>query len=62
MLFAAACVCSWRFWFAEELPDMLRWGGASTLAFAGIGLIKVWFWLELQTTYSSFNYEIDAVL
>jgi hypothetical protein len=27
---------------------MLRWGAASALAFAGISLIKVWFWLELQ--------------
>ena len=26
----------------------LRWGAASALAFAGLALIKVWFWLELQ--------------
>ena len=48
VLFAVACVFSWRFWFGQDIADMLRWGGASALAFAGIGLIKVWFWLELQ--------------
>lgn len=47
-LFAVACVLAWRFVRAEELRDMLRWGAASALAFAGIALIKVWFWLELQ--------------
>jgi hypothetical protein len=48
VLFAAACVFGWRFWFAEDLRDMLRWAGASALACAGLGLIKLWFWLELQ--------------
>ena len=48
VLFAVACIFSWRFWFAQELDDMLRWGAASALAFAGVTLVKVWFWLELQ--------------
>ena len=48
VLFGVACVLAWRFVQAEELGDMLRWGAASALAFAGIALIKMWFWLELQ--------------
>ena len=48
VLFGVASVSAWRFVQAEELGDMLRWGGASALAFAGLGLVKVWFWLELQ--------------
>jgi hypothetical protein len=48
VLFALACVFGWRFWFAQQLDDMLRWGAVSALAFAGIALIKVWFWMELQ--------------
>ena len=48
VLFAAACVFGWRFWFAQDVNDMLRWLGAAALACAGLGLIKVWFWLELQ--------------
>jgi len=47
-LFGVACVLAWRFLQAEELAAMLRWGAASALAFAGLALIKVWFWLELQ--------------
>lgn len=27
---------------------MLRWGAATALALAGVLLVKVWFWLELQ--------------
>jgi hypothetical protein len=48
VLFGVASVSAWRFVQAQELGDMLRWGAASALAFAGIALIKVWFWLELQ--------------
>jgi hypothetical protein len=43
-----ASVLAWQFVQAEDLGDMLRWGAASALAFAGLALIKVWFWLELQ--------------
>jgi hypothetical protein len=48
VLFGVACVLAWRFVQAQELGEMLRWGGASALAFAGIALTKIWFWLELQ--------------
>ena len=48
VLFGVACVLAWRFMQAEELEEMLRWGAGSALAFAGLALIKVWFWLELQ--------------
>ena len=48
VLFAVACVCGWRFWVAQDFEDMLRWGALSALAFAGLALIKVWFWLELE--------------
>jgi hypothetical protein len=48
VLFGVAAVLAWRFAQARELGDMLRWGAASALAFAGIALMKVWFWLELQ--------------
>lgn len=47
-LFATACVFASRFLSARDLEDMLRWGAASALAFAGLVLVKVWFWLELQ--------------
>jgi hypothetical protein len=48
LLFGVACVLAWRFVQAQDVRDMLRWGAASALAFAGVALIKVWFWLELE--------------
>ena len=48
VLFGVASILAWRFVQAEELGEMLRWGATSALAFAGLALIKVWFWLELQ--------------
>ena len=48
VLFVVAAGSAWRFVQAQELGDMLRWGAASALAFAGIALIKIWFWMELQ--------------
>jgi hypothetical protein len=48
VLFVVASVLAWQIVQAEDLGDMLRWGAASALAFAGLALIKVWFWLELQ--------------
>lgn len=48
LLFGVACVMAWRFAHAPELEGMLRWGAAAALAFAGVALVKVWFWMELQ--------------
>jgi len=48
LLFGVACVMAWRFMQAPAVEEMLRWGAASALAFAGLALVKVWFWMELQ--------------
>jgi hypothetical protein len=48
VLFGAGCLLAWQFVQAKELPDMLRWGAASAFAFAGLALVKLWFYLELQ--------------
>jgi uncharacterized membrane protein len=48
VLFGVGCLTAWRFLQAQEVRDMLRWGAGSALAFAGIALIKIWFWLELE--------------
>ena len=48
VLFGVASMMAWQFVNASDLADMLRWGAASALAFAGVALVKVWFWLELQ--------------
>lgn len=48
LLFGIGTVMAWRFVKAPELAEMLRWGAAAALAFAGLALVKVWFWMELQ--------------
>ncbi len=48
VLFGVASVMTWRFIYAPTLEEMLRWGAAAALGFAGLALIKVWFWMELQ--------------
>jgi hypothetical protein len=48
VLFGVASVLAWRFVQATEVGDMLRWGAAAAFAFAGLALVKLWFWLELQ--------------
>jgi hypothetical protein len=47
-LFAVGAALAWQFLQADEVVEMLRWGAGSALAFAGLALVKVWFWLELQ--------------
>src|SRR3970040_1485092 len=47
-LFAAGCYFWWRFAYAEEIRHMLLWAGSAGLAFLGLALVKVLFWLELQ--------------
>jgi hypothetical protein len=47
-LFGGASFFAWRFAQAQEVIDMLRWGAMAALAFAGLALVKIWFWLELQ--------------
>jgi hypothetical protein len=48
VMFTAACVFAWRFVHAADAGEMLRWGAAAALASAGVLLVKVWFWLEMQ--------------
>lgn len=47
-LFAAGCYFWWRFVHAPDVGEMLRWAAGAGIAFLGLGLVKVWFWLELQ--------------
>ncbi len=48
VLFGVGVVTAWRFVSAPDVASMLRWGAASALAFAGLALVKLWFWMELQ--------------
>jgi hypothetical protein len=38
-----------RFYAAPELAAQLRWGGLALVLFLVIGMIKIWFWLEMHS-------------
>ena len=48
ILFGAGSLMAWWFVYAPTVEDMLRWGAGAALAFAGLALVKVWFWMEMQ--------------
>jgi hypothetical protein len=43
-----AVYASWRFWSAPDVRLMLVWAGVAVLALFSLGLIKIWFWMEMQ--------------
>lgn len=47
-LFAVGAWAAWRFWQAPDIREMLLWGGLAGLMLAGLGLVKLWFWMEMQ--------------
>ena len=48
VLAAAMFYCIWQFLNTPEIRDMLMWSGGAALAAAGLVLIKIWFWMEMQ--------------
>jgi hypothetical protein len=47
-LFAVAVVCGWQFATQTDMRSMHLWGAGTLLSFLGLGMIKLWFWMELQ--------------
>ena len=47
-LFAIAVACGWQFITQTDPRSMQLWGAGTILSFLGLGLIKLWFWMELQ--------------
>lgn len=48
-LFTVGAWAAWRFWQAPDTRAMLLWGGLAALMLSGLALIKLWFWMEMQT-------------
>ena len=46
--FAIAVFCAWQFTTQTEVRSMLMWGAGTIIAFLWLGMIKLWFWMELQ--------------
>ena len=48
VLFAAVLYCGWRFVAEADLRSMQLWGAGAMLAALGLGLIKLYFFMEIQ--------------
>lgn len=47
-LFAVAVYCGWQFVTQTDLRSMQLWGAGAMLSAFGVGLIKLWFLMEIQ--------------
>jgi hypothetical protein len=47
-LLAVGVMCGWQFATQTDLRTMQLWGAGTILSFLSLGLIKLWFWMELQ--------------
>lgn len=47
-LFGVAGYCGWQFATQPDLRSMQMWGAGAMISALGLGLIKLWFWMELQ--------------
>jgi hypothetical protein len=43
-----AIFCSWQLFTQTDMRSMQLWGVGTTIAFLALGLIKLWFFLELH--------------
>ena len=48
VFFALAVLCAWQFANQTDIRSMLSWGAGTIIAFLWLGMIKLWFWMELQ--------------
>src|SRR5437868_7168359 len=47
-LFAVAVFCGWQFVTETDFRIMQLWGAGATVSALGVGLFKLWFFMELQ--------------
>jgi hypothetical protein len=48
LMLLASAYCLWRFAQAPDTRGMLVWGGGAAFALFSLGLLKMWFFLEMQ--------------
>ena len=47
-LFVAGVGFGWKFYVATDVHQMALWGAAAMMALIGVGLIKLWFFMEMH--------------
>lgn len=48
LMVVGAAYCLWRFSQTPDTRSMLAWGGGAAFAVFSMGLLKLWFFLEMQ--------------
>lgn len=48
VFFGLAIFCAIRFFQAEETRDILLWGMGFFCCFTAVGMLKVWYWMEMN--------------
>lgn len=48
LLFAVAVWAGWNCWNAPDVRGMLLWGGPAMIAMSGVGMVKLWFFMEMN--------------
>jgi hypothetical protein len=50
LMLAVAVTCGWQFFTQPDLRVMQMWGAGLIISVLALGLVKLWFFLELQRT------------
>jgi hypothetical protein len=48
VMFGGFIYCGWQARNAAGVREAVFWAGGAMCAFFGLGMIKIWFWMELQ--------------
>jgi len=48
-LFGGAVWAGWQFYGAETIATQIQWGALTMLLMLMVGMLKLWFWLEMHT-------------
>jgi hypothetical protein len=48
IFFAVAIACGWQFVTHTDMRGMLLWSAGTIISVVWLGMIKLWFWMELQ--------------
>ena len=49
VLMVAAAICAWQFVNEDDLRTMNLWGAGAALAFLGLAMIKLWFFMDMKS-------------
>ena len=48
-LFAGGFYSAWKFLHVSDTNELIRWGGVAWFLLTGVYLMKLWFWMQMET-------------